>query len=341
MDQQYSRKLRLVPDSDKKACTANETLKGTFLLMSLADTWNPFEGMHQPLMAFASLARLGLNPGEVRLVHVGSGHGGAVYPSLAAHKMDDFAERVLSRGGPALHLDQESELCLENVILPIPGDKSFALNSKGRDDPMAARCSKSPVLAGFVDYVKDAFAVNQRFPSVDEKIRITLPLRKPSVEHRRPYKRQMSNADQVESALRSMSDFHAKTDAEVDADAMMERLMSTLMSSGKFDVHAVVPASMSIEEQVELFSNTDILIAPHGASLTWEILLPECGQVIEYCDGEDFHFVNFAHYAGKKHTCLRGPRGWGAMSFSADADATLQAVQRIEKEWRVCQAKKS
>merc|ERR1719149_301966 len=121
--------------------------------MTLWHAVNPYESLHEPLMAFATIARLGLNPHEVSAVQLG--------PDGRNGKMYEFAWRVLSRGGPVLHLDRGSSLCLENAILPIPGGQSFLLRNIGIDDPFAAQCSSSPVLLGFADYVKDSFAVNE------------------------------------------------------------------------------------------------------------------------------------------------------------------------------------
>jgi len=325
-------------------------------------------------MAFATIAKLGLNPDEVHLVF----DSGAAF-SCPQCKMADFLERVLSRGGSALHLEKEGSLCLENLILPIPGSQSFMLRNKGYDDPLAARCSNSPVLLGFSDYVKDAFAVplafsNRRsvFSGAETlpelggpKLRITLPLRTGAGKDGKPrdFNRKMTNQDELVGALNGH--VHAQGDGqrgrvaskqfllseeeydeeghEEDATAatqmMMELLGSELRRTGEFDVRTVELQSMTIDDQVKLFSDTDLIIAPHGASLTWQILLPECGQVIEFCDGADRHFVNIAHYAGNKHTCLQGPSGWGAKSFIADVDATLARVKEIKGEWNTCRAR--
>lgn len=338
--------------AENSSCSPETAQHGNFLAMVIVDTWNPFEGMHQPLMAFASMAALNFDLKSTRLVYVRR--------DKRTSPMIDFTETVLSPGGPALHLSG-GPVCLQNVIVPISGRKAFLNRNVGTDDPTAAECSASPVLLGFVDHIKASFRVGP--PSRGKPFRVSILSRRNSPHNLGQARRVMENADEVVSALRGRqetaasliaADGAATSDSRVHApansksfletgkgamymDAITTSVAKTLkMLHSDWQVEMLDPPELSMQKQVEIFSDTDLLIGPHGASLTWSMLLTPCGQLLEFVDGGDYHYFNVAHYLGKKHNSLQGPFGWGSSGFRANVDETLAKVEQIFSEWNTC-----
>lgn len=93
---------------------------------------------------------------------------------------------------------------------------------------------------------------------------------------------------------------------------------------------------LNISEQIRTVNSADLILATHGASLTWmTVLSHKCSIVLEFCTGADFHFVNLAHHAGVKHRCLHGTYH-GSPSYFINIPETLIALKEIEYEWISC-----
>jgi len=131
------------------------------------------------------------------------------------------------------------------------------------------------------------------------------------------------------------------SEAVVDSEAGLENQMGMLSHalSQVWEVKDLRPEDMSIAQQLQTFANTDLLISPHGAGLTWSILLPTCGQVLEFCTANLLHYVHLVRYAGRNHTCRTGAERWESIKFFIDIKAEIDVVRSLEDQWRTCQQK--
>jgi len=124
---------------------------------------------------------------------------------------------------------------------------------------------------------------------------------------------------------------------EKDFIASLETL--EMESDGGIVFSAVDPAEIPIGDQLKLFSTADLLMAPHGASLTWLVLQPPtCSQVIEFKATGNYHYENLAHYAGVSHRFLeaRPPMAWGSSTFNANVPGAVEAVVAAKANWEEC-----
>lgn len=337
--------LKISADMEQE-CRPDSTLAGKFIVMHAIDNNNPYEGFHQPLMAFASMAALGMDLQGTRIAYV------KVDPRTT--QVVNFREHIFSSGGPPVHL-AAGPVCLQSIIFPISGAQAFTAMNKGFDDPIAQECHSSPVLLGFVDHIKSAYGLVPR-ATTSRRFRIVMDSRTHGS------RRVMVNEGELISKLKGALE-PASLSISQDGTTQLLPLPVSFMRSEKsianskassvsefshqvakklrsmhadWQVEVVSPSELSAEEQVKLFSDTDLLIGPHGASLTWSLFLRQCGQVVEFCTGSEFHYVNLAHYVGKPHSCLQGPSGWGASSFQANVNETLKKVTDIYSQWTAC-----
>jgi capsular polysaccharide biosynthesis protein len=75
-----------------------------------------------------------------------------------------------------------------------------------------------------------------------------------------------------------------------------------------YDFLFVNPSELSFKNQLELFSNANIVIGPHGAALSHVVNFPNESQVLELNGNRDvrWHIRNMCTDLNIKHTILLG-----------------------------------
>lgn len=299
-------------------CSADEIIGGTTVFLGNmfrnSVNNNPYEAMHQPLMAFASLAILKRSLGEVRAW---------VPQTHYNHPIHAIAAKLFEFGGPAIHGGTGESKCFHHLVIPMAGEASIlrrnqnTYNSEGLIDPDAEVCTDmdnilknpdqgSPILRGYVDLMALSYGITRMPPDYHARanFRIVLADRLPAK------KRNMLNSEAVTKAL------HDKG----------------------YQVDCFVPEQVSVKEQFQIFSNTDLLISAHGAGLAWLVMLPLCGEVLEYSvsNGKQSHYQNLALLAGRYYTAIEGPDSWAVSDFVANVTETVEVVQKLESYWKIC-----
>jgi hypothetical protein len=116
--------------------------------------------------------------------------------------------------------------------------------------------------------------------------------------------------------------------------------------------------NQSYKEQVQAFSDVDILVAPHGAALVHVIFLPKCAGVVELNPMGFEHskfFGSLAALSNHAHATLYVGGGKGKSAELAEWSTTLRgrakarranlcpnvtlvvdAVMQLEEQWRMC-----
>jgi hypothetical protein len=130
-------------------------------------------------------------------------------------------------------------------------------------------------------------------------------------------------------------------------------------SSGFLDPNVIVfeMEGKSFQEQVQLWSQVDILVAPHGAALTGTIFMPRCAGLVEIFPmgmAEENFFGSLASLSNHAHAALyAGGENrtkqilyWSANSHRRTAarkrnvcpkvDLVLDAVTKLERQWHNC-----
>lgn len=91
---------------------------------------------------------------------------------------------------------------------------------------------------------------------------------------------------------------------------------------------------LSMKTQISLVANTDILVATHGAQLTWMVVQPTCAQVVEIYPQP--HYRHMAAMFGHGYHGVRAPISWGTSRYAVDIQKTLAGVQKAKKAWETC-----
>jgi hypothetical protein len=297
----------------------------TIVLYELVNTWNPYEGGHQLIMAYASVLALKLDPQRLRVLLT------QPFPESKARWQYDLLSMVFSRGGPLTSPNNLAArtICASDIVIPIGGHNSMVMQNKGVDDPVAASCrGGAPLMLGMKRFVLQAMSVQPVAPTVSVGDRVLMLIRIPSDVHPQPFKRVWENYQEVADELSSRALNHVESGALAMAHSFLQ--------NGTRRVTVISPETLSLVEQVRQFADADFAISAHSAALMWMYLMPQCSKIIEFCTGSDFHYVNEAHYAGLGHRCLSGLYGWGMASFEANVEQVVRAKRTAEEAWRTC-----
>eukprot|EP00929_Paragymnodinium_shiwhaense_P123448 TRINITY_DN9734_c0_g1_i2.p1 TRINITY_DN9734_c0_g1~~TRINITY_DN9734_c0_g1_i2.p1 ORF type:complete len:536 (+),score=88.16 TRINITY_DN9734_c0_g1_i2:133-1740(+) len=359
-------RMMALPAGEDDTCTPEGTINGTVLIWRPTELFNPYEGMHQPLMTFATLAALGVDAARARLFYASATPPTGVLVPLI--------EKLYGRGGRSLDASgPRKTLCISDLVVPIPGERSQDFINPYQVDQRPERCFAAPLLRGFASFMLDSFAVKQE-PS--RRMRITMITRARSKVHPGRFQRHMVNQPEFLQALEDAKQtgvldpakahlwektfegvplgrrrsggsmkralFRSETlqasDSEADLSEHVNNqldLLSSALSKG-WEVVELRPEDLTIAEQLRIFANTDLLVSPHGAGLTWSMLLPQCGQVLEFCTANLLHYAHLVRYAGRNHTCRAGAERWESIKFFVDVQAEIDTVRNLEASWRAC-----
>lgn len=332
LDAHFGRNVNVtLMNADEGRGQCDETDDRTIVLWEIGDTWNPFEGGHQLVMAYVSVLALKLDPQRLRVLLTRPFPLTDSKGRPKASWQYDFLSMVLSRGGPMISPDTWAArtICATDIVVPSGGDPSPLHRTINRDDPNLAQCQGgAPLFLGMKQFVIQALNVQPVAPSVSLGDRLIMLVRKPSTVHPGQFKRVFENFQEVADALSSRETYQLESNALA--------LVGSFLKQGTRRVTVLSPETLTLVEQVQEFADADFVLSPHAASLTWMYLMPQCGQVLEFCTGADFHYVNIAHYAGMHHRCLSGLRGWGTPSFKANVADVLRQKDAATKAWQTC-----
>lgn len=106
-------------------------------------------------------------------------------------------------------------------------------------------------------------------------------------------------------------------------DAIQRRLLNEEIIIGHLKTlgfEIICPGEHSFAEQIEIFRNVQVVVAPHGAGLTNMVFAPVGATVVEFF-GDNYVngcFWAMANICGHKHAFLIGPSKWLDYSISLD-----------------------
>ena len=112
--------------------------------------------------------------------------------------------------------------------------------------------------------------------------------------------------------------------------------LQTAVRKAGATIREVQLETLSIPEQADVIANTDILISPHGAALSWMMLLPPCAQVLEICAEGMFQFGNYAKLMGIDHVCVQPSIDWGSWKFNASVANMVQEAAAAKRRRYEC-----
>jgi len=319
-------------DHDRGQC--DEIDNRTIVLYELVDTWNPYEGGQQLLMAYASVLALKLDPQLLRVLLTKPFQDWTAHSTRKATWQYDFLTMVFSRGSPVASPETlgARTICAADIVIPIGGSNSMLMHNKGLDDPLAASCrGGAPLLLGMKRFVLQATNVQPVAPTVSLGDRLLMLLRLPSDVHPGPFKRTFENFQEVADALQTRKEL-----TELESSSIT--LAHSFLAHGSRRVTLISPETMSLVEQVQEFADADFVLSAHSAALMWLYLMPQCGQVLEFFASGNYHYVNMAHYAGLDHHSL-GQMSWGTDSFNADVPEVLRVKDAATEAWKTCIAR--
>ena len=292
----------------------------SLVLYSEYDLWNPFINQAQAIMAFASIAALDLDPKSLRLLLLDlDPRSETLLLQNKPSVLVALLEGLFSQGGLAVRRGAQPQLvCADRLILPNGGHQSF-IRKTIEKDPWAAKCHNAPIVHGFAAFLKESFTVTSKL--VPENWRIILLPRHASETHPDPFNREMENSEDVAQGL--MVSETSRTSL-LSERSQTESLISALTEAGAV-VQELQLETLSVSEQLDAIANTDLLISPHSAALSWMLVLPLCAQVLEIYANRLFQFVNYANLAGVEHhfVTIAGV-GWGTQKFTLDVKLIVQ-----------------
>ena len=299
--------------------SCDEDMKASSLVLySEFDLWNPFINQAQAMMAFASIAALDLDPRSLRLLLLDLGPDSD--SSDGRRPLATLLEGLFSQGGLAIRRGKKPQLiCADRLILPNGGHQSFIRkNVEEEHDPFAAKCQNAPILRGYAAFLKESFDVVTP-KLVQDAWRITLLPRHPSETHPVPFTREMENSENVAKGLMneiSLLSFSGRS--------YTESLISALTEAGAI-VQELQLETLSVSEQIDAIANTDLLISPHSAALSWMLVMPLCAQVLEIYAHGQFQFPHYASLAGVEHHFVTNvATSWGTKKFTLDVQLIAQ-----------------
>ena len=83
---------------------------------------------------------------------------------------------------------------------------------------------------------------------------------------------------------------------------------------------------MPIAQQLELATNTDVLVGTHSAAFTFLLYLPPSAHVVEFATVTDWHYDNLASYAGIAKTRVTSKLRHHDASYTIPLDAAMDRV---------------
>jgi protein O-GlcNAc transferase len=210
------------------------------------------------------------------------------------------------------HTDVNAEagaVPFDNVILPLAG----AANNLWADF-ITLDCEDNEMLRVFVQRVFDLFSIPRRRPAVPSPPGLTAPRFNITLIHRRNSRKLMG----LDSFL---------------LDAARTRF------AGEADIHLVDFAALTLQEQIQVSRDSDVLVGMHGAGLTQAIFMEEGrGAVVEIQPDRMCYkgFKNLAQMGGHAYltagankivgNCYDDDEGDGRLEMMPDG-GTINAVQ--------------
>jgi capsular polysaccharide biosynthesis protein len=93
-------------------------------------------------------------------------------------------------------------------------------------------------------------------------------------------------------------------------------------------------ADLSIRQQIRILSQTEVLVAPHGAGLTNMLFLPSYGKIVEIHNSPTFLHFEYFDIANALRLCYRGigPKQINATHVdfnTVDVDILLTTLEEV------------
>lgn len=132
------------------------------------------------------------------------------------------------------------------------------------------------------------------------------------------------------------------TDLASNTTVMMARDSLRRHATNEAEVAKLVGAQLvsmhriSFRDQLALVRTTAVLIATHGASLTFEIFLPPCSQVVEFTTPSYPHYQYLAKLFEVGYHPTAGPPAWSSMSYTIDVKRATQVVAEARATRLAC-----
>eukprot|EP00435_Cladocopium_sp_Y103_P008401 s1631_g2.t1 len=327
--------LSLLDGKSEQPCDI-DTGSRPLLLFSDSHWWNPYINQAQAIMAYVSIAALDVDPKELQLIRMPRGKG--IDGASRDGPMKGLHSLIFSQGAPAIELKKEAQMiCTDNLIVPTGGRKNFIRKNIMHDDPWAAQCTRAPLLRGYGAFVRESLQVPfEKSRQSQFALRITLIPRHSSTVWPLPYQREMENSEDVATALRKNEFNRLSFVGDPDFRSHMETTVHMLGAR----VQEVQLETLSIPEQANAIANTDILIGPHGAALSWMMVLPPCAQVLESCALGMFQFGNYAKLMGIDHVCVEPSIDWGSAKFNTSVANMVQEAAAAKRRRYECLLKR-
>uniref|UniRef100_A0A914XRD1 EGF domain-specific O-linked N-acetylglucosamine transferase n=1 Tax=Plectus sambesii TaxID=2011161 RepID=A0A914XRD1_9BILA len=158
-------------------------------------------------------------------------------------------------------------VCFKSAVFALPPRMLHGLYYQ---TPMVDDCQRSGLLRAFADHFLHRLKIKRS--RTNRKLKITLLLRKTGW-------RNLNNSDEIAALLKT------RNDADVE-----------VVSFNK--------GSKSLEEQLQLIQNTDLLVGMHGAGLTHLLFLPPWAALLEIFDCNDGCYRDLARMKGVYYSTL-------------------------------------
>ena len=336
------------------SCAERTTSSDPFLFIAeLDDGWNPYEGFPQHVSSFVTLILQ--NASSSSGVFIANPSSAQLFPLW----QDTF--------GPVRRPDSlptgPSAFCVEHFALPFGSNAvPFAASQRGlldhphnfRDDDQASRdCPGSPVMKGYGDWFVSKFV--QSPPGISAEIfRIVYTSR---------------NVQNVEVWALNGKDGISRRSMQNEADFVVAVTHFARSQGSGVAFETVHMESLSMQEQVSKVSSASLLIAPHGASLTWLILMQDrqCSTVIEFEAVHGIsktisrllrllpsvvvsfveivvsrfapilnHYQKLGRWVDIQHVFQPSGMLWESPSFSADIHSVMEKIRIAHDKWRRC-----
>jgi hypothetical protein len=263
-------KRATVRTGGRKPC---ERTVGTLVFFpnGMLDEWNPYEGLHQHTVAYASVRALNASFDAV-----------AFSGRIPTHR--GFPLRGMWEGTFGAMVG--GVVCAKRVVVPVSAERS--LNTFHQPT-----CAKENLLQGYRRWLRS-------FTSATPGIHCFTVL-----------------VVKRESRLRRH---------ELNIDALADAVRSATHGGRKTCVRVLVPHTVGIIDQWNAVAGSNMMIATHGAALTWLALLPLGGVAVELEAEKSPHYTHWARALHVKRVGVPTGISWGTKQYTIDVASVMRAA---------------